>query len=534
LRKENINELLNAPEGEQYQFKEAKNRFSYTEALKCCCALANSGGGKLVFGISDKRPRKVVGSVAFEQPERTRESLSSKLRIKVDFKLYEYEGERVLVFEVAGRPIGVPVQVDGVAWWYDGDSLVPIPPNILRDIFFEAEPDFSGEICNYATLEDLDDVAVEAFRKLWADDSGNNRLKNLSTEQLMNDCGAVINGEVTYAALILFGKSASLMKHLPQSEIIFEYRSSNAAGPAQQREEFRAGFFASYDKIWNLINLRNDLQHYQDGFQVLGIPTFNERVTREALLNAVSHRSYRQSSSIFVRQYSDKLVIDSPGGLPSGITMDNILEKQSPRNHLIANVFALCGLVERAGQGMNLIYELCIKEAKSLPDFKGTDPYFVSITLNGLITDEKLLLIFKKIESDVLDTFTTEDYLLVNSLYHTQKFEAYLRPRAKRLAEVGITEHIGRGKYILSKHLYEAIGDLNTYPQVSKIDKAANKELLLRHIISNNEVGVSLSELQGLLPHYSRSQRQKLLFELRDERKIHTEGKANKARWFCT
>lgn len=63
------------------------------------------------------------------------------------------------------------------------------------------------------------------------------------------------------------------MEKLPQAEIIYEYRSSNASGPAQQREEFRVGFFACYDKIWGLIDSRNDLQHYQDGFQVLGIPT---------------------------------------------------------------------------------------------------------------------------------------------------------------------------------------------------------------------------------------------------------------------
>ena len=70
---ESIEELLKAPEGEHYQFKEAKNRFDFTEAVKCCCALANSGGGKFVLGISDKRPRSVVGSAAFELPERTRE-----------------------------------------------------------------------------------------------------------------------------------------------------------------------------------------------------------------------------------------------------------------------------------------------------------------------------------------------------------------------------------------------------------------------------------------------------------------------------
>jgi len=145
--------------------------------------------------------------------------------------------------------------------------MATVPPDSLRDIFFEAEPDFSGEICHEATLGDLDEVAVDVFRKLWADDSGNNRIRNMSIEQIMTDCGAVINGEITYAALILFGKTTSLMRYLPQAEIIFEYRSSNAAGPAQHREEFRIGFFASYDKIWALINLRNDLQHYQMDFR---------------------------------------------------------------------------------------------------------------------------------------------------------------------------------------------------------------------------------------------------------------------------
>ncbi len=124
---DSIEELLNAPEGEHYQFKEAKSRFDSGEAARCCCALANCGGGKLVLGVSDKRPRQVVGSKAFDQPERTRKGLIDKLHVMVEFQLYEHEGKRVLVFDVASRPSGLPVQVDGVAWWYEGDSLIPIP-----------------------------------------------------------------------------------------------------------------------------------------------------------------------------------------------------------------------------------------------------------------------------------------------------------------------------------------------------------------------------------------------------------------------
>ena len=69
------------------------------------------------------------------------------------------------------------------------------------------------------------------------------------------DCEAISDNGITYAALILFGTRAALGKYLSQSEIVFEYRSSDASGPAQHREEFRIGFFACYDRVWELINL---------------------------------------------------------------------------------------------------------------------------------------------------------------------------------------------------------------------------------------------------------------------------------------
>lgn len=142
---ETIQELLEAKEGEHVQFKEAKKQFDSREAAKCCCALANNGGGKLVFGITDKRPRSVVGSAAFDQPERTRMGLIEKLKVNVDFQLFNYEGKRVLVFDVKSRPIGLPVQYDGVAWVYEGDTLKPMPEDMRRSIYAETGGDFPGQ-----------------------------------------------------------------------------------------------------------------------------------------------------------------------------------------------------------------------------------------------------------------------------------------------------------------------------------------------------------------------------------------------------
>ena len=255
---ETVQELLEAKEGEHVQFKEAKKQFDSREAAKCCCALANNGGGKLVFGITDKRPRSVVGSAAFDQPERTRMGLIEKLKVNVDFQLFNYEEKRVLVFDVKSRPIGMPVQYDGVAWIYEGDTLKPMPEDMRRSIYEETGGDFSGTICAGATVDDLDETAIENFRAKWIEKSGKKQLATLSKEQLLHDCGAITDDGVTYAALILFGKNAAIIKYLPQAEIIFEYRSSEASGPANQREEFKVGFFACYDRVWELVNLRND------------------------------------------------------------------------------------------------------------------------------------------------------------------------------------------------------------------------------------------------------------------------------------
>jgi len=440
-----IHELLNAPEGDHIEFKEAKNKYGFEEAAKYCCALANCGGGKLVLGISDKRPRKIVGSNAFTQPERTRKGLMDKLRVRVDFQLHEYEEKRILVFEVASRPVGLPVQADGISWWRDGDSLVRMSPEVLRDIYAEAGHDFSGEICHGATIDDLDSRAIEIFRKTWGEYSSNKRIANLSVEQLLQDCTAITDDGITYAALILFGKRSATLKYIPNVEIVFEYRSSVASGPAAQREDLREGFFNCFERVWELVNLRNDKQHYQDGLFVFPVSTFNERVVREAILNAVSHRDYQLGGSIFVRQYRNRLVVESPGGFPPGITIDNILDRQMPRNKRIADIFQLCGLVERSGQGMNLIYELAVKEAKPLPTFEGSDAYFVKLTLSGQIIDERMLTLIKKIGDERLEEMTTDDYLLLSALFHGKGLENIDPSKFENLAELGIVRYTERG-----------------------------------------------------------------------------------------
>ena len=532
---EQLRVWLQAREDEHLEFKEAKKEFQFETLAKYCAAFANEGGGKIILGVTDKTPRRIVGTRAFSEIERTKRGLLDKLHLRIDAKEIQHPDGRVLVFHVPARPMGTAIQIDGAYWMRSGETLAPMTPDMLKRIFDEASPDFSAELCARASFADLEPKAIEDFRARWFAKSGNETLKQLSHEQLLRDAEVVVDGSITYAALILFGGRSALGRHLSQAEVILEYRSSEASGPAQQRWEFREGFFCYYDEVWRRINDRNDLQHFRDGLFVRDVPTFNQAVLRESILNAVSHRDYRLAGSVFINQYPRKIAIVSPGGLPPGITPDNILIRQCPRNRRLAETFAKCGLVERAGQGMNRIVEECIRESKAIPDFTGTDDYQVSLAFNCVVSDPRFLRFLEHIGDEQLVTFNTEDFLVVDTVYRGIRVPEDLRPAASLLVDQGILERVGRGrgvKYTLSRRFHDFLGEKGTYTRRKGLDRDTNKELLVKHIRDNRRTGSRLSELQQVLPDMPRGTVRSLLAELRKQKLITCVGRTRAARWY--
>ena len=532
---EQLEGLLDSKEDEHLEFKEARTSFQFDKLVQYCAALANEAGGNIILGVTDKRPRQVVGTKAFSQPERTRAGLIEKLHLNIDFSLVDHPNGRVLIFHVPAHPVGNPIKADGIYWERQGDSLMPMSEARLRTILAEAGHDFSADISPNATMADLDPEAIEDFRQRWIKKTGNQSLATLSREQLLIDIEALANGKLTYAALILFGTRQALGRHLAQAEVVFEYRSSDASGPAQQRVEFRQGFFGFYDKLWEIINLRNDIQHFQTGLFVEDIPTFSERPIREAILNAVSHRDYQLAGNVFIRQYPRRMRVESPGGFPLGITEKNILDRQAPRNRRIADIFAKCGLVERSGQGMNLMFERSIQEGKPIPNFSGTDAYQVMLTLNGEVQDVRFLQFLEKVGREKLELFGTEDFLLLDFIKRNQSIPEHLKPCLQRLISMGIIERYGRGRgvrYVLARRYYKIAGEKGTYTRKKGLDRETNKTLLLKHIEENKESGSGLKELRQVLPFLSNDQVKKLIAELKKEKKIYHTGTTRAALWY--
>jgi ATP-dependent DNA helicase RecG len=532
---ESLQTLLADDEDEHLEFKEAKNNIHFDKLVKYCAALANERGGRMVLGVTDKKPRRIVGCQAFQDLARTKAGLIERIRLRIDVEEVSHPDGRVLVFIVPSRPIGTPIAIDGAYWMRGGEDLVPMTPDLLKRIFDEAAPDFSAEICAGAVLGDLMPEAIELFRQKWQRKNPGQDISGRPAEQLLADAELTVGGRLTYAALILFGTREALGRLLAQAEVIFEYRSNEVPGPAAERREFRQGFLPVLDEIWRLVNLRNDLQHFQQGLFVWDVPTFNENAVREALLNAVSHRDYRSGGSVFVRQFPRRIEIVSPGGLPAGISLDNILREQNPRNRRIAEVLARCGLVERSGQGIDLIFRECIRQSKPMPDFAHTGDHSVWLTLHGEIQDPAFLRFLEEIGLERTAQFITDDFLAIDKVHHELAIPAALRPRVELLLEQGILESIGRGKgrkLFLSKRFYHHIGQRGVYTRKRGLDRETNKELIRKHILDCGADGAPFADISQVLPSLSRRQIQDLLSELRDERHIKLRGIKKGARWF--
>ena len=529
---------IQGKEGENLEFKEAKNSFHFENLCKYCCALANEGGGRILLGITDTRPRRIVGTQAFNQPERTRKGLCERIPLGFDFDEIQHPDGRVLVFRAPPRPVGTPIKYDGRYWMRKEDSLVEMSEEKLREIFAESGHDFSADVCPGLTYSDLDPAAIEDFRHRWIakarkveDSALAERLTTLSHEQLVADADALAKGKLTYAALILFGTPQAVSQHLAQAEVVFEYRSTDAAGSPQERKEYRQGFFAFYDDLWERINKRNDKQDFQDGLFVHPIPTFNERPVREAILNAISHRDYQLGGSIFVRQFSRRLEIDSPGGFPLGINVDNIIDRQNPRNRRIAEILTKCGLVERSGQGMNLIYEELIKQSKPTPDWARTDQYQVGLTLYGTVEDPAFVRFVEKVAKELSVSFGTHDWVILAHAARGENIPKEQESRVARLLDLGVIERVGK-KYMLSRRFYEFVGQKGAYTRRKGLDRDHNLALLLKHIEDNKSTGAPREELLQVVPNLSESDIKSLLRTLRQQGKAHPVGTTRNARWF--
>ncbi|MBI4753592.1 putative DNA binding domain-containing protein, partial [Candidatus Desantisbacteria bacterium] len=527
-----FNKWLKRLEDKTLEFKTATNSFSRDKDLpNYCAALANECGGKLILGVNNNR--EVVGTKAFEETyTKLSNELLSKIKIRVDVEELIHPDGRVLIFHVPSRPIGQAVRSTG-NYHYPmraGESLVEMDQMTLKRILNESEPDFSAQIVEGLRLDDLDKESIANFKRRWAEKARREDYLSFTSEKTLRSIGLLTDNGLNYASLILFGKKEKLDEFLPGSEIIFEWRHEARKTAYDFRKNWREPFFKICDEIWETINARNIRTPFQEGFFQREVYAFSEKPIREAVLNAVAHRDHTiQSQSIFIKASPEEFIIESPGGFPPGITIENILYKKYWRNRCIAETFEKAGLVERSGQGMDDIFEYIIKEGKGLPDLSKSDDFSVCLQIPAQVKDKNFILFLEKIINEKQVALSFDEIYELEKIRENQPV-AQIENRNKFL-EIGVIEQVGKtkgAKYILSHKYYVQEDKVGIHTRLVGISREKDKELILKHLEKNKGYR---HDLQIVFPELNPQDISNILQELKREEKIKFLGIGNRGYW---
>lgn len=482
-------------------------------------ALANANGGYLVLGMEDAFPHKVVGTSQCENAlGKLENEIYKALQIPVDaYELFDEQNNRVVVVEIPRHPVGKALRFEDVPLWRSGEELIPMPDKVLFSILQETDSDYSQAICEGVTIDDLDKEAIDILKEKYARKQNNPTFTSLSDRQALSDLKLIEGNKVTNAAVLLVGKAEIIQQNFPQAKVQHEFRTTEGQERFDKRLSFVAPFYILIDQLWKAVNDRNGSVPVQEGAYMFDIPFFNEEVIREVINNAFAHRDYRLASEIVIKQYPTKLSVISPGGFPIGVTLENILTVSStPRNRLLADVLAATGIVERSGQGMDVIFRLTLSEGKQTPDYSKTNDYQVTAILSATVKDPGFALFIKSIQQELPENQKLSVFDVLTFCAIREGKQPKDKEIAKRLYSMGYLEKRGKTsaiRYILPRRYYELTGNQSEYSELTDWDDEQIWSVLFRYLKKYGTAKkTDIAKLIG--QHISDSQLRRLLERL--------------------
>lgn len=358
-------------ETQNLEFKEAKQQYDTTKLCRYCVAIANEGGGHLVLGVADKRPREVVGSQAFLNTQDITEKLFQWLGFRVDAEAVSHPQGRVLVFSIPGRPKGTAYHHEGAYLMRSGEELVPMSEDQLRKIFAEGQPDW----LKYPALKDvsaqdviqlLDTQAFFDLLRLPYPTDQTGVLKRLLDERLIE--------RSTSGFHILHIGAVLLAKNLRQF-------------PDISRKAVRVIVFAGESKLQTLSDT-SDEKGYAVGFAglvqyVMGklpqneviegairkeVKLLPEVVMRELLANALIHQDFEIGGAApVVEIFTNRVEISNPG--EPIVPVERFIDGYQSRNEQLADMMRRFGICEEKSSGIDRVIEATEVMQLPAPEF---------------------------------------------------------------------------------------------------------------------------------------------------------------------
>lgn len=339
-------------ESRQLEFKQIVN----SSFLKTVSAFANFGTGRILFGVSDGG--QVVG---LDNPEQNclaiENSINDNIKPRPNFVL-TVNADKTVTLEV-GEGLSKPYLYKGKAYRRGDSSSVEVDQVELKrlillgeNLYFEELPYDDDTPLSFIRLEE------QLIKELKVPKLSEDVLKTLglyTKEGQFNNAAAIFADNNTFAGvdIIRFGRSIS--------EIL-------------ERQTFdNQSLLSLYDKALTMF------KRYYQYEEIIGskrqvVERIPEKAFREALANALVHRTWDVRNHIRIAMFDEHIEINSPGCLPLGISEEEYLNGyvSALRNPIIGGILFRLKYIEMFGTGIRRINDL-YRDSELKPSFNVSD-----------------------------------------------------------------------------------------------------------------------------------------------------------------
>jgi ATP-dependent DNA helicase RecG len=342
-------------------------------------AMANTRGGVVLLGVSEKKGSFFVTGVA--QPERIKgdlfTSLNNRLKVNVnligddDIIVHDIDGKFVISIYIRRatrkeKPIYLNKNVLGATYRRLGEADILCTEDVVKRMLSEqSEDDRDARILEHFTLDDLDMESVSAYRNMFSAVRPTHAWLALDTFEFLKTQRCWLRDRhtgkegLTVAGLLMFGKWNSIQDAMPS--YFLEYQEKSDAEQARWIDRvvpdgtWSGNIFDFYRKVYRKLVADVKLKFsLKDGIRSEDSPI--HIALREALVNTLVHADYSDTTPIQVIKRPNMFSFRNPGGMRVPVELAVQGSNSDCRNKILHQMFLMIGLGERAGSGIPKIF----------------------------------------------------------------------------------------------------------------------------------------------------------------------------------
>lgn len=382
MKKEEIESYIINGENQEIEFK--KGCPANHEISQIICAFANTDGGYLILGVSEKS--QIIGlSCDLDKLQRDISNANQEIHSPpiISTKIFDFDSKKVIVIKISRANDKNAHTYKGAVFVRIGSTIRKLEGQALFDFLKNKQILCFDEQDSIAKIEDLDEQKIS---KYLSKRNQENYLKISSIEDFIkSNLLGRINGKTTIKNVASLFFSKDPYKWHPQNEIrVIVFEGIKPIKVISQRD-FKEDPIQNIEQTISFIRQKISKRFIipDDSPKRIEINEYPLEAIREAVINAVAHRDYYSYDSIQINIFDDRIEINNPGGLPEGLTREFFGKRSVRRNPLTYRILRDTNYVEGLGTGIpKMINEMRKAELKD-PEFEFEGGFFV-VTFRNL------------------------------------------------------------------------------------------------------------------------------------------------------